>query len=49
MKRQAAELREGPEAFDRFRNAVKAVLAVPKSALPPRPQQRKRRAARRKG
>lgn len=28
---------EGPEAFERFQQAVKAVLGVPKSALPPSP------------
>jgi hypothetical protein len=28
---------EGPEAFDRFQQAMKAVLRVPKSALPPSP------------
>lgn len=28
---------EGPEAFDRFRQAVKAVLTVPKSSMPPSP------------
>lgn len=28
---------EGPEAFDRFRSAMKAILTVPKSALPPSP------------
>ncbi len=32
-----AELREGPQAFERFRNAAKAILAVPKSALGPDP------------
>jgi hypothetical protein len=31
------EMIEGSEAFDRFRNAIKAILTVPKSALPPSP------------
>jgi hypothetical protein len=32
-----SEMIEGPEAFDRFKEAVKAVLTVPKSAMPPSP------------
>jgi hypothetical protein len=37
MKTQATEMIEGPEAFARFRDAMKAILKVPKSALPPTP------------
>jgi hypothetical protein len=28
---------EGPEAWTRFENAMKAIVKVPKSALPPSP------------
>jgi hypothetical protein len=34
---KAGDMHEGVEAFNRFKNAVKAVMSVPKHALPPRP------------
>jgi hypothetical protein len=30
-------MHEGQEAFNRFQEAVKAILKVPKSAMPPSP------------
>lgn len=48
MKSVAPELDEGPAAFDRFRRAVKTILSVPKSALPPRPTRKKKKAAKHK-
>lgn len=35
--RSHPEMIEGPEAFDRFQEAIKAILKVPKSSLPPSP------------
>jgi hypothetical protein len=37
VMRQHPEMIEGPEAFERLKRAVKAVLTVPKSAMPPSP------------
>jgi hypothetical protein len=34
------ELDEGLEAFERFQRAVKAVLSVPKTALPEKPHRK---------
>lgn len=48
MKSQAIEMDEGPAAFERFRSAVKSVLTVKKSELPPRPQRKKKKAAKSK-
>lgn len=31
------EMIEGPEAWERFKSAMKAIVKVPKSALPPTP------------
>jgi hypothetical protein len=47
------EMIEGPEAFDKFRDAMKTILTVPKSALPPSPfkkwKPRKKRSVKPKG
>jgi hypothetical protein len=48
-KPQAPEIDEGPAAFERFRKAVKTVIAMPKGALPPRPHRAKKKAAKHKG
>jgi hypothetical protein len=49
MKSRSAEMNEGPEAFERFRKAVKAVLTVPKAALPTRPHRTKKKTAKPRG
>jgi hypothetical protein len=37
MKPATREMIEGPEAFTQFKNAMKAILTVPKSVMPPSP------------
>lgn len=42
-------MHEGAEAFDRFQKAVRKIVSVPKSAIPPRPTRSKKKAAKPKG
>jgi hypothetical protein len=37
MKAHTSEMVEGASAWDRFRDAMKTIVKVPKSALPPNP------------
>jgi hypothetical protein len=43
-----AEMQEGPQAFEAFRQAAKRILSIPKSDLPPdpfkKPQPKKKKA-----
>jgi hypothetical protein len=42
--RTKPEMVEGKEAFERFENAMRAIIKVPKSALPPSPFGKSKRA-----
>jgi hypothetical protein len=40
-----AEMHEGPEAFERFKNAMKAIVSVPHDVIQARIEEHKRQAA----
>jgi hypothetical protein len=46
MSSKQREMIEGREAYDRFRNALKAALSVPKENLSPRTKKQAKKKAR---
>lgn len=46
MSKKQREMIEGPEAFQRFREAMKTIVSVPKSALPQKPKKQTKRKSR---
>lgn len=48
MKTDTRDVQEGPAAFDRFRDAVRSVLSVKKSELPPKPTRAKKKATKKR-
>lgn len=50
MKAHATQMVEGPEAFEKFRVAMKTIMSVPKTAVADRPKKRiKKKPASRRG